>query len=48
MDEGASAAGELDAPRWENLSIFMLITTGKNGVFGMKWGWLMLWFCCKI
>lgn len=26
MDEGAASAGELDAPRWENLSIFMVIT----------------------
>lgn len=42
MDEGAAAAGELDAPRWENLSIFMLITTTKKlslGWNGVGWCW---------
>lgn len=48
MDEGAAAAGELDAPRWENLSIFMLITTTENGVFGEERGRLMWRFCWKI
>lgn len=42
MDEGAMAAGELGAPHWENLSIFMLITAAESGVFGIKWGWPML------
>lgn len=45
MDEGAAAAGELDAPRWESLSIFTLITARRNAVLGMRRGWLMLCFC---